>query len=496
MITGLESIIGLAILLGGAGIVAGAGGTIAKMLVDYMIANKACNTAVNVTDKVVTGFGRNPLPPGGGRGGGDDDEDAEKKTRLHDILVKEYGMYPVNISIIPRTGMIAQISVDSPKRLDANNLRYLASKMGLPVAITYVRVCTECGATAQPEVERCINCGTSFTAKTEIRRIENRIDNDAIPEISKDLRKLVNPTEFLIVDGSNLATMKRLDANDKRTALFWTLETILEQMEGHAKGCKIFVGSSFRHIVNEPEAFKQLEAEGKILSAHGGQVRVDDDDIILYHANERNAVILTNDVYAKEEAFDKNNPEYDSEEMKKARNRAERYPWILNRTRFIGHVVDPTEKQITFYRHMPTTTGSGEAEPTIPTEPKIQTSTVEIPEQEKKIQDREKALPPEPPRKRPVCPKCQSEVGKGDYCNQCGEPLVDNPRILVDDTCPSCGGAVDRWTLRCRGCGTQHEAWICDRCSSPIDAGDERCQNCGVGLIWGTFTRNVNSEQE
>jgi len=484
MITGLESIIGLAILLGGAGIVAGAGGTIAKMLVDYMIANKACNTAVNVTDKVVTGFGRNPLPPGGGRGGGDDDDPdgAEKKVQLHDILVKEYGMYPVTISLIPRTGMIAQISVDSPKRLDANNLRYLASKMGLPVAIAYVRVCTECGATTQPEVERCLSCGTPFARGRE-KSGSTLTPHRATPDMSEDLGQLVKPEEYLIVDGSNLAT-----GNGGQVAYMWPLQKVMAQIEGKVKGYKIFVGSRFRHIIQgtDKEEFAKLEAEGKVFQGMRGS---DDDDILLHEANKQNAIILTRDAYAKKEALDENNPEYNSEKMAKVRERMQKYPWLLDKTRFIGHYVDFAEKTITFQRFMPIQPVEEDMKATAGEE-KEKTGIEERPPEE----EEHSTIGPKEPEgiitgreKQPSyveCPSCHENVRAGDYCCQCGSPLRDGMPRIIDDTCPQCGGVVDKWTLSCKDCGAHFDAWTCDLCNSPIDVLAKRCHSCGATYEW------------
>jgi predicted amidophosphoribosyltransferase len=482
MIPGLESIIGMAMLLGGASIAAGVGGSLMNAFVHYMMVNKLSNTALNVTDRVVAGFGRNaPLPPTGGCGGGgnDNDEGTEKKAQLRDILVKEYGLYPVNISVIPGTGMIAQISADQSKRLDANSLRYLASRMGMPVAITYVRVCGNCRATAQPEVERCPSCGTPFA--TEKGRSGSALARHrATPDMSEDLGELVKREEYLIVDGSNLAT-----GNGGQVAYIWTLQKVMAQIEGKVKGYKIFVGSRFRHIVDGKEEFKKLETEGKVFQEMYGR---DDDDILLHEANRQNAIVLTRDAYAKKEALDESSPRYNDEEMEKVRERMQTYPWLLDKTRFIGHYVDFAEKTITFSRFMPIQPVEEDTGVTAGEEIEKRGIEYKIPEEEEHSTTGQK----EPEEIYVECSGCHRNVRRGDYCNLCGAPLKEGMPRIIDDTCPQCGGVVDRWTLSCKDCGAHFDAWICDLCGSPVDVLTKRCHSCGARYEWmqlGAFPR-------
>ncbi len=490
MILGLESIIGLAVLLGGASIAAGAGGSLVNTYVNYMMANKLSNTALTVTDKVVTGFGRTPsLPPGGPHRSIDGEDDAEKKVQLRDILVKEFGMYLVNISVVPlfdrqeRAGMIAQISVDSPKRLDANSLRYLASRMELPVTIAYVRVCSNCRATAQPEVERCPSCGTPFAIEKG-KGGSTLTTHRATPDMSEDLSELVKREEYLIVDGSNLAT-----GNGGQVAYMWPLQKAMAQVEGKVKGYKIFVGSRFRHIIQgtDKEDFAKLEAEGKVFQGMRGS---DDDDILLRKANKQNAIVLTRDAYAKKEALDENSPQYNTEEMAKVRERMQKYPWLLDKTRFIGHYVDFAEKTITFQRFMPiqsveegtkiTTGGQEEKEKIGDGMPEEEEHpTIDRKEHEQIITDYEKKQP-----SYVECPSCHENVRTSDYCSQCGTPLKEGVTRVMDDTCPYCGEIINRWTLTCNNCGALIDGWKCDICDSPIDMQAEQCFTCGTRYIW------------
>lgn len=482
---GLESFITLAMLLGGAGIAASAGGAVLNALVNYMLVNKGCVTAKEIAEILA---GRKPTPGGGVSVSDPDDED--KKRRVQETLQNDFRIHTVDISVVKGHGIVAYVSVDAQRRVGANDLRYLAARIGLPVAIAYVRVCTNCGAmTPLLELKTCPGCGTPFPARKGATPPNSQhvisTGSHLTFETSDDLRKLLKPTEYLVVDGSNLATKQ--GEQGEKVAQMWTIKKVMEQVEGHIAGYKIFVGSRFRHIVDDDEAFKQLENEGKIFT--GGQ-GCDDDYIILGEADRMNAIILTRDLYAKEGALNKDHPEYDSEKMRVARDVIAKYPWTLDKTRFIGHIVYPMEQRITFYRHLP-----AQPQPA----PNEQASVVQD-DVRKPVESRDPfrepeqeggALPPmvlptpEPPAiLRKVCPSCNERVRPGQYCNRCGAPLIEGLPIPIDDACPSCGGIVDRWTLRCGDCGAQYETWICDRCGSPIDAQSERCDACGTRYAW------------
>lgn len=485
---GLESFMTLALLLGGAGIAASAGGSVLHALVNYMLVNKGCITAKEIAEILA---GRKPVPGGVATPAPDDEE---KRARVQQVLESEYGLYPIDISVIGSTGVVAYVSADAQRKVSANDLRYLAAKIGLPVAVAYVRVCTDCGAmTPLLELQACPKCGKPFsTRRGSIPGHMSPItmcppatpqppanSQRLIPNVSYNLRNLLKPTEYLIVDGSNLATR-----NGGVTASMWTLKKVMEQMEGHPAGYKIFVGSRFWRIVDDKEAFKQLEKEGKVIV--GGQ-RIDDDWLILDEANEKNAIVLTNDVYAKKVALDPNHQDYNNEKMQHSRDIVDKYRWTLDKTRFIGHaVMDPEEQRIKFFRHLP-----AQASDEQPSPPQVRAPTITTdepfrePEQEGGLwPPMVSPTPPEPPVLRVVCPSCQERIRPGQYCNKCGAPLVEGTPIPIDDTCSNCGGIVDRWTLRCADCGAQYEAWICDKCGSPIDAQSQRCSTCGTRHAW------------
>jgi len=255
------------------------------------------------------------------------------------------------------------------------------------------------------------------------------------------------------------------------------------------KGYKIFVGSRFRHIIddNDRKEFEKLEAEGKVFQGMRGS---DDDDIILRQADKMNAVVLTRDAYAKKEALDENNPEYNSEKMAKVRERMQKYPWLLDKTRFIGHYVDFVEKTITFQRFMPIQPVEEDTKRIIEEEkekPGIGDGISEEEEHSTTGQKEPEEIIAGDWKKQPSyveCPSCHENVHAGDYCNQCGGPLVEDAPIPMDDACSRCGGIIDRWTLQCIDCGVQYGRWICDRCGSSIDTRTERCSSCGIRYVW------------
>lgn len=443
---------------------AASAGTIIPLTIDgivkYMLVDRACNTAVDVTDRIVGG--RQPA-----QGFNHDDYRRwaiSKEQELRRVLEEQFRLVPVQVVAVGKDAVIAQISVDSGRKLSENDVRYLSSKIGAAVAVAYVKICTRCGADLSPEATKCPGCGASLATKVPVASMEPVIYPPPPLKLTGEVRstenlsQLLEPTEFLVVDGSNLAI------GDDGIGHVWTLQKVLEQMDRAPGRCTIFVGSALWRKVDDEDAFSKLKSEHRISQTPRG---FDDDDTLLYEANAKGAVVLTNDVFDKKEAFNERDERYDSEAMAKVRQRVAQYPWLRDETRFIRHIRIFEERRIIFQRKTPQ--GSLGHQPTEPPMGPSREVTREMPQ----LEDR-----------WAFCSSCGRRVREGDYCNQCGEPLAKGLLKPVDDTCSRCGGVVDRWTLRCGGCGTQYEAWVCDVCGSPINAQSERCSACGTRYTW------------
>jgi rRNA maturation endonuclease Nob1 len=553
---------------------AGAAATIIPVTIDgivkYMLLDRACNTAVDVTDRIMAG--KQPVQgfnPNDYRRWG-----MAKEEELRRTLEDEYRLVPVQVVAVGKDAVIAQISVDTGKRLSENDVRYLSSRIGAAVAVAYVKVCTNCGAVLSAETVRCSDCGAQLTSRQPVSPFEPVVYRPPPVKLTEETRSsenvldLLGPTEHLVVDGSNLAT------GPGDVGHVWTLQKVLEQMDKAPGRCTVFVGSALWRKVDDEEAFNKLSVEHKVSQTPRG---FDDDDTLLYEANVKNAVILTNDVYDKTEAFDERDPRYESEAMVKVRERVAKYPWLRDKTRFITHVRIFEEKRIIFHRKMPREQGPPGPLPTEPpTRPprdlsretqqleeercpkcggkmefvghwdgqdwdgkpaggpvyfcpqckatmnltyhgggtprpgyKQQSKTgrpvdkhngFEVPiatpgKSEISLPEQEDTRDiPAPPPLQPIiqvprawklsCHTCGNMIQAGDYCNQCGAPLVEDAARPIDDTCTECGGVVDRWTLLCNRCGTRFESWVCDVCNSPLEKGAERCATCGSRLAW------------
>jgi hypothetical protein len=179
----------------------------------------------------------------------------------------------------------------------------------------------------------------TLTSRIQTSQVVVRYESDPF--------KLLRDRESLVVDGSNLVGRRCThhgEAKCNNPSPIWGLLQLLEQKKEWKKTaaqnseCIVVIDASLRHHVDDPVTLEGLVHQQLVVQA---PPKTDGDSLILKLADERNAVVLSNDIRMRQAAVNS-------------------YAWLSDDQRFLEFtVVSDDSKEIQYTRRTPLSGESG-----------------------------------------------------------------------------------------------------------------------------------------